>query len=79
MAALTLTQREDIQWVIDYLEKGSAGHGHLDQRSIEVLQRIFGNTCDFTCGCPGSFVEGLAEEPFSTLLKIILCVDSAAV
>jgi len=76
MAALTLAERAQLEWVIDYLEKGGAGDGHLDQRSIEVLARVFGNTCGFTCGCPGSFIEGMHEEPFSTLLKVILCVDA---
>lgn len=73
MAFLTVAQTARIQAVIDYLLAGSAGK-HIDDRSVEELARIFGNVCGFTCGCPGSFQEGMRDEPFPTLLRALLCV-----
>lgn len=73
MAFLTVSQTARIQAVIDYLLAGSAGK-HIDDRSVEELARIFGSVCGFTCGCPGSFQEGMRDEPFPTLLRALLCV-----
>lgn len=73
MAFLTVAQTARIQAVIDYLLAGSAGK-HIDDRSVEELARIFGSVCGFTCGCPGSFQEGMRDEPFPTLLRALLCV-----
>jgi hypothetical protein len=72
---LTTEQRADLEWLVDYLEKGSAGKT-LDSRGAEILIRIFGESCGFTCGCPGTFHEGLRDAPYATLLKVILCVDA---
>jgi len=71
---LTAEQRAKIQWVIDYMEKGSVGD-HIDQTAADQLASIFRTECGFVCGCPGSFLENLHEAPFPTLLKVILCVD----
>jgi len=70
---LTTVQRERIQTIIDTLEAGSAGK-HIDDTSIEQLARVFGAECGFECGCPGTFQEGMRDTPFSTLLKVILCI-----
>lgn len=75
--ALTVLQSARVNWVIGYLEAGSAGRP-LDGKAAEELQRVFGNQCGFTCGCPGSFMDGLRESPFSTLLTALLCVSGDA-
>lgn len=73
MANLTSVQTARIQAVIDYLLAGSAGK-HIDDRSVEQLARVFGSVCGFTCGCPGSFQEGMRDQPVPTLLRALLCV-----
>lgn len=73
MALLSASQRATIQWVIDYMETGGAG-SYIDQKVSDELARVFRNICGFTCGCPGSFQEGLAECAGCTLLKVLLCV-----
>lgn len=72
------TNRARIQTIIDTLEAGSAGKW-IDDTSIEKLARIFGNTCGFKCGCPGTFQEGMRGTPYSTLLRVLLCPASAEI
>lgn len=72
--ALTVSQRSIIAWVIDYLEKGGAGNGKLDQKTSDELAKVFGTLCGHTCGCPGSFAEDLQDCLGCTLLEIILCL-----
>lgn len=73
--ALTLSQRATIQWVIDYLEIGGAGNGHIDQKASDELARVFRNICGFTCGCPGTFQDDLMDCTGCTLVSVVLCVD----
>jgi hypothetical protein len=68
-----------IQWVIDYMERGSSGGAHLDQKASDELARVFRDGCGFVCGCPGTFQTGLLNSPFTTLLRAILCADAGAV
>lgn len=72
--ALSVSNRATIQWVIDYLEKGGAGNGHIDQKTSDELARVFRNICGFKCGCPGTFAEDLANCTGCTLLEVILCL-----
>lgn len=72
--ALTLSQRATIQWVIDYLVAGGAGNGKIDQKSSDELARVFRDICGFTCGCPGSFQDGLRDCAGCTLLEVVLCL-----
>jgi len=75
MAVLSASQRAIVQWVIDYMETGGAGDGHIDQTASDQLARVFRNMCGFTCGCPGSFQEGLDDTPYTTLLRVLLCLS----
>jgi len=70
--------RASILFLIEYLEKGSAGK-FIDERSITALARIFGDVCGFKCGCPGTFQEGMRDAPFATLLRVITCPDVAPI
>jgi hypothetical protein len=74
--ALTPEQRATVQWVHDYLENSNLG-SKFDQKASDELARVFRNMCGFTCGCPGSFQDGLRDAPVTTLLNVILCVDAA--
>lgn len=74
MAVLSESQRATVQWVIDYMEAGSAGVATFDQKASDELARVFRNICGFTCGCPGTFQEGLADSPVTTLLRVVLCL-----
>jgi len=76
--ATAAQNRAKIAWVIQYLQRGSSGK-FLDATSIEQLTKVFGNTCDFRCGCPGSFALGMQERPFETLLEAILCPETALI
>lgn len=64
--------------LIEYLEKGSAGK-FIDERTITSLARIFGETCGFRCGCPGTFQEGMRDAPFATLLRVLTCPDVSGI
>jgi hypothetical protein len=75
--AIPAAQRARIEWVIRYLEVGGSGEGHLDQTASDELAIVFKRGCGFVCGCPGSFQDGLRDNPVSTLLRVILCADSA--
>lgn len=72
--ALTITEANRLQIVeiIRRLRQGSSGK-FLDSRTVEQLDRMFGRSCGFICGCPGSFSEGLRDEPFATLLQLMIC------
>lgn len=74
MAVLSISQRATVQWVIDYMEAGGAGHADIDQKASDELARVFRSICGFTCGCPGSFQEELRDCSGCTLLKVLLCV-----
>lgn len=74
--ALSEAERGIIEWVIRYIDvSGAPNHPPVDQKVSDELARVFKTKCGFTCGCPGSFQEGLAESPYSTLLKVVLCVS----
>jgi hypothetical protein len=75
--ALTVAERSIISWVIDYLETGGAGNGHVDQKTSDELARVFRNICGFTCGCPGSFQEDLMDCTGCALLEVILCLGTS--
>ena len=70
--ATSAENRAKIVALIEYLEKGGAGK-FIDERTIHALSRIFGDSCGFTCGCPGTFQEGMRDAPFSTLLRVLIC------
>lgn len=70
---LTQAQRDKIQQLIEYLEAGSANS--FDSKVAEELATIFGNSCGFVCGCPGTLMETLRDAPYVALLQILLCVD----
>lgn len=72
--ALSILEQEKLAWIINYLDQGPASK-FLDQRTADEIARIFGNTCGFKCGCPGTLQEGLRDAPLSTLLKIVKCVS----
>lgn len=76
--ALTLSQSARLVWLVEYLEKGSAGKT-FDSLVVEQIMLIFGNTCGFVCGCPGTLHEMLRDAPYVALLKILLCVDAGLV
>lgn len=71
---LTAAQRTRIQATITRLQAGSAGK-YIDEVTAEELARVFCGTCDFEGGCPGELQENLRDTPFSTLLRVLLCVD----
>lgn len=72
--ALSTLEQERLAWLINYLRQGP-GSKFLDQRTSDELVRIFGDTCGFTCGCPGTLQEGLRDEPIATLLRLVQCVS----
>lgn len=75
---LTSTQRARILYLIEYLEKGSAGKS-FDSLVVEQLVNIFGEECGFVCGCPGTLHEALRDQPYVALLQLILCVDNGVI
>lgn len=77
--ALPPAQRARVQWVHDYLDNtnGPSNGAHFDQKASDELASVFRNACGWVCGCPGSFQDGLRDSPISTLLRVILCVDTA--
>lgn len=74
--ALSASERSIIQWTIDYLERGSAGSGHIDQKVSDELARVFRNICGHRCGCPGSFQVNLQDCTGCELVSVVLCVDA---
>lgn len=74
---ISAADRARIVELIRRLKVGSAGK-FIDSTSIEQLNRIFGNTCGWKCGCPGTFIEGMRDEPFATLLTAMICPDDIA-
>lgn len=72
MAVLTVSERDLIQSIITRLQRGGAGR-FLDDLTIEQLDKIFRTKCGFTCGCPGTFREGMRDEPWATILTAVLC------
>jgi hypothetical protein len=71
--------RQSILDLIKYLEVGSAGRASIDDRVAVTLANIYGSSCGFKCGCPGSLIDGLRESPISTLLRLLTCTDAIAV
>lgn len=71
---LSVANRTRIEATIFRLQSGSAG-GYIDEVTAEELARVFCGFCDFAGGCPGALTVGLRDAPFSTLLRVILCVD----
>lgn len=74
MATLTQTQRDQIQWAIDYLRSGSA-EKPLDATVVQVLESMQ-NTLGYpTAQAPQTGIqEALRDAPFSTLLTALLNV-----
>lgn len=72
---LTTAERTRIQASIDRIQAGSAGK-YIDEVTAEELARVFCGLCGFVSGCPGTLSEGLRDTPFSTLLRLILCVNT---
>jgi hypothetical protein len=77
MATLSTNQTARITALINYLDQGSAGKT-IDDTVANELARIFGSSCGFKCGCPGTFLEGLRDAPYSTLLKLLVCSEGSA-
>lgn len=73
---LTASNRVKLTTLINYLEKGSAGNTPLDQVTAQQLTKIFANTCTFTNASHRPFADAITDSPVSTLLRVILCVDS---
>jgi hypothetical protein len=73
------TSADQIRNLITYLENGSAGRASIDESVASTLANIFGQSCGFRCGCPGTLVEGLRDSPISTLLRLLICPDATAV
>lgn len=73
---LSATQRARIEASILRIQFGSAG-SYIDEVTAEELARNFCGFCGFAGGCPGELTEGLRDSPFSTMLKVILCVDAS--
>ena len=73
---LTTTQTETIRSLIKYLKRGAAGKT-IDDTTATALANIFGGQCSFKCGCPGTFLEGLRDAPYATLLDALLCATGA--
>lgn len=73
---LSDTQRARIAASITRIQFGSAG-SYIDEVTAEELARNFCGFCGFAGGCPGELTEGLRDSPFSTMLKVILCVDAS--
>lgn len=69
---LTASDRANILQIIERVHEGSAGK-YVDDTSAEVLARIFGDSCGFKCGCPGTLQEALRDEPVVALLQLLLC------
>lgn len=72
---LTAAQRLRIEETIIRVQAGSAGK-YIDEVTAEELARVFCGFCGFQGGCPGTLQEGLRDTPFSTLLRLMLCVNS---
>lgn len=75
---ISAANRAKIVQLIKRLRAGSAGK-FIDSTAVETLARIFGHSCGFRCGCPGTFQEGMRDEPFATLLTVMICPDVVAV
>lgn len=71
---LTADQRARVEATVARLQAGSAG-AYIDEVTSEELARAFCGFCGFAGGCPGQLLEGLRDSPFSTLLRLIVCVD----
>jgi Ice-binding-like len=72
MLALSTSQTATIQSLVKYLKSGSAGKT-IDDTTANALANIFGSSCGFKCGCPGTFLEGLRDAPYATLLQLLVC------
>lgn len=72
MPILSAADTAKIKSVINYLEQGSAGKT-IDDTTANALAGIFGSSCGFKCGCPGTFLEGLRDAPYATLLRALIC------
>lgn len=68
------SDRNTIQWVINYLERGSVGDGDLDQRIIDRLVGVFQNTCGFS----GNLRDNLRDSPASVFLRAVMCFSEPA-
>jgi hypothetical protein len=77
MPTLSAAVTAQIQSLINYLDTGSAGKT-IDDTTANALANIFGSSCGFKCGCPGTFLEGLRDSPVSTLLKLLVCQGTIA-
>jgi hypothetical protein len=86
MANLTIAERSTITDIIHALRVGSAGK-FLDATSVERLTRIFRDKAGFVCGCGQSnsgassgatpnFQAGMREEPWVTVLTVLLAADA---
>lgn len=73
MATTSADQLAAINRVIQYLEIGSAGRASIDEITAATLANIFGQSCGFRCGCPGTLTEGLRDNPVATLLRLVTC------
>lgn len=74
---LTQAQRAKIAYLVDYLEKGSAGNA--DAFVAEQLNSIFSGNCGLQCGCWGDFLTEWNNSPVTLLLKVMLCGDEGLV
>src|ERR1035437_8311369 len=77
MPTLSTADTAKIQSLITYLERGAAGKT-IDDTTANALARIFGSSCGFKCGCPGTFLEWLRDAPYATLLRALICPGGVA-
>lgn len=86
MANLSESERASITDIIRVLRVSSAGK-FISATEVERLTRIFRDKGPFVCGCgqsnsgassgaTPSFQAGMREEPFVTLLTILLAADA---
>jgi len=66
------TNRQIILDAVKRLREGSAGHT-LDDTTVEALARIFCGSCGYKAGCPGTFIENMRDQPYATLLSLLVC------
>lgn len=71
MATLTQANKDLIQQLIDYMVKGSAYEKPIDDRVAHDLSTLH---ADFGYPSQITYLEGLRDAPYSTLLRSLLAV-----
>jgi len=74
------SERARLREVIHRLRSGSAGSpAAIDQFTSDELSKIYKSLCGFRCGCPGTFADGLKDQPIVTLLSLLLCPEAGVI